>query len=100
MFDAFANLIDDRTIDQKIYDALKRRIHLHGMTLEVRPSIASLVYPPQHVREVRLFDAYAGAGMYYVEIDSFENDPDGYMDYVAEKLIDIFARERYLIKRK
>lgn len=92
-------MFDERTIDQKIYDALKRRIHLHGMTLEVRPSAESFMYPPQHVREVRLSDAYAGMGM-YIEIDSFENDYDGYMDYVAAKMIDIFSRERYLIKRK
>lgn len=98
-FDVVTLLLDgQRDIDQRIRDALVRRIRLYGLTLTVGAFGDSLMYPPQHVRKVELTDGYAHVE-FRVVVEDFLRDQEKYINHLAERMVVMFARERHLIKR-
>ena len=98
MFDAFVGLmVDERTIDQKIYDALARHIKLSGLTLEVKQPSDPLI-PPNHIRHVHLTDGHTHAVLQF-SVDEYEYMPEEYTAHIAHRLVMFFAEERYLRKR-
>lgn len=90
-------LIDNRTIDQKIHDSLASCIILQELKLEVGHPGYSQMYPPQHVRRVHLTDGYTHV-VHFLDTHDYENDTTGYTEYVARKLVMMFAEQRYLRK--
>lgn len=98
-FDAIALLLDKwRDIDQQIHDALAKRIRLDGLTLTVGSFDDGILRPPQHVRRVELTDGYTHVVAELV-VENFLEDREGYSNHIASRLVMMFAKERYLIKR-
>lgn len=92
--DAIALLVDDRGVDERIRDRLKRYIRLDGLTLEVGPPEDAFI-SPRHERRVHLTDGHAHV-VTYIAVELSDRDPV-YVQHIAVHLVVAFAKERYII---